>query len=246
MTRTAWFDAPLPRVIAHRGLATQAAQNGLAAFRAALDAGATHLETDARATCDGHAVLAHDPELPGTGPVASLTLTALRAQHPDVVTLQAALEEFPRARFNLDVKSADAVLPVVETLRGSEDRVLLASFSDRRRLASTRGVDRSVATSASGRGVVQLLAGLRLRQPFLVRRALAGIDAVQLPDRALRSPALVRAVVVACHAQGVEVHVWTVNEPRRMRELVALGADGIITDRCDLAAEALLSDPGVA
>ncbi len=244
MTRTAWFDAPLPRVIAHRGLATRAAQNGMAAFRVALEAGATHLETDARATSDGHAVLAHDAELLGMGPVSALPLTALREQHPDVVTLQAALEEFPHACFNLDVKSVDAVFPVVQALRGSEHRVLLASFSDRRRLAATRGLERPVATSASGRGVVQLLVGLRLRQSFLVRRALTGIDAMQLPDRALRSPALARAVVAACHAHGVEVHVWTVNDPQRMQELIALGADGIITDRCDLAVAALRHDPG--
>jgi glycerophosphoryl diester phosphodiesterase len=38
---------------------------------------------------------------------------------------------------------------------------------------------------------------------------------------------------------GVEVHVWTVNDPRRMRELVERGVSGIITDRTDLALDAL-------
>jgi glycerophosphoryl diester phosphodiesterase len=37
------------------------------------------------------------------------------------------------------------------------------------------------------------------------------------------------------HASGVEVHVWTVNDPARMRELLLLGVDGIVTDRADLA-----------
>ena len=41
------------------------------------------------------------------------------------------------------------------------------------------------------------------------------------------------------HAAGVEVHFWVVNDPIRMRELVARGADGIITDRADLARDAL-------
>lgn len=244
MTRTAWFDGPLPRIIAHRGLTTRAAQNGSAAFLAALDAGATHLETDARATSDGHAVLVHDSSLAGTGKVARVSLAELTGRHPDVVTLTAALEAFPQVCFNLDVKSADAVRPVAEALRGAEDRVLLASFSDRRRLATTRGLDRPVATSASGRGVVQLLAGIGLRQPRLVRRALYGLDAVQLPDRVLRRARTAHAVTVACHDLGVEVHVWTVDDPARMRELVALGADGIITDRCDLAAEVLRGRPG--
>lgn len=241
MSRTEWFDGPPPRVIAHRGLATRASQNGLAAFQAALDAGATHLETDARATADGHAVLVHDEALPGLGKVAGLSLAALIEQHPHVVTWQAALEAFPQTCFNLDVKSADAIGPVVASLRGAEARVLLASFSHRRRLAAVHGLDRPVATSASGSGVVQLLLGIATRRSFLVRHALRGIDAVQLPDRALRSEARARAVVAACHASGVEVHVWTVDDPGRMVQLVGLGVDGIITDRADLAATALLS-----
>ena len=58
-----YFDGPTPRVIAHRGLTIAAPENTLRAFRAALDAGATHLETDVHATVDGVAVLLHDADL---------------------------------------------------------------------------------------------------------------------------------------------------------------------------------------
>jgi len=37
------------------------------------------------------------------------------------------------------------------------------------------------------------------------------------------------------------VHIWTVNDPDRMRELLALGVDGIVTDRADLALEVVRS-----
>ena len=46
-------------------------------------------------------------------------------------------------------------------------------------------------------------------------------------------------LIAAAHSHGVEIHVWTVNDVERMRELIAMGVDGIVTDRADLAIAAL-------
>jgi glycerophosphoryl diester phosphodiesterase len=44
-----------------------------------------------------------------------------------------------------------------------------------------------------------------------------------------------RVLVEAAHAAGLVVNAWTVDEPGRIAELVALGADGIVTNVPDVA-----------
>ena len=68
-----------------------------------------------------------------------------------------------------------------------------------------------------------------------MRRALAGLHAVQIPERALGLSTVTPARIRAFHAAGVEVHVWTINDPATMHHLLDRGVDGIVTDRADLA-----------
>ncbi|UOQ58293.1 glycerophosphodiester phosphodiesterase [Leucobacter allii] len=246
-------DPVRPRVLAHRGLVRPAdaargvAENTRAAFRAALAAGARYLETDCRATRDGEIVLVHDAELGRVAGdprrVADLThaeLGALLAGRGGLLTLDEALAEFPDARFNVDVKAAEAAAGVGRIAAGQAHRVLVTSFSEalrRAALAAAAAVPGSVrpATAPGRGGIVRVLLAVASGSRARVARALAGIDALQIPERQGIVPVLTPRVVDAAHRHGVEVHVWTVNDPARMRALVARGVDGIITDRADLA-----------
>ena len=69
----------------------------------------------------------------------------------------------------------------------------------------------------------------------VIRRALRGIDAVQVPENHGRIRVLTPRLVDAVHGTDTEVHVWTVNDPADMRRLMDLGVDGIVTDRADVA-----------
>ncbi|QDZ13710.1 glycerophosphodiester phosphodiesterase family protein [Humibacter ginsenosidimutans] len=243
-----YFDGAPPRSIAHRGLALHAQENTLEAFAAALDAGADILETDVHASADGVAVICHDDDLSRIAgvdaPVEQLASDELLRLSlvggGRLATLAETLERFPRARFNIDVKTDAALSPTVAAVgtAGAQQRVLIASFAQRRRRRAVRALA-GAATSASTPGVALALMGTWLRLPPLVRLALRDVDAVQVPRRqgsvTVVSPSFVRAV----HDAGREVHVWTVNDPDEMRELLSMGVDGIITDRCDLLAGVL-------
>jgi len=66
MSERPFSQGHLPLIVAHRGAPTERPENTLAAFEAALDAGARAVEFDVRTTADGHAVVIHDPALDRT------------------------------------------------------------------------------------------------------------------------------------------------------------------------------------
>ncbi|HWU58089.1 MAG TPA: glycerophosphodiester phosphodiesterase family protein, partial [Microbacteriaceae bacterium] len=118
----------------------------------------------------------------------------------------------------------------------------ITSFSRARRRAT---VDRlpGVASSASSDQVLRVIAAARLGLTPLVRRFSRDFDALQIPERYRIFRLVTPRVVRAMHSCGVEVHVWTVNDPRDMLRLLNAGVDGLITDRCDLARELVDSRP---
>jgi glycerophosphoryl diester phosphodiesterase len=74
-----------------------------------------------------------------------------------------------------------------------------------------------------------------------MRAALRGVQAVQIPERALGLNTVTPGRLRQYHAAGVEVHVWTINDVESMNRLLDLGVDGIVTDRADLAIDVVRS-----
>ncbi|MCR2811954.1 glycerophosphodiester phosphodiesterase [Microbacterium sp. zg.Y1090] len=246
-----WFAPRAPRVLAHRGFvppdAEDIAENSFAAVAAAHAAGAAYVESDCHLTADGEVVLFHDEDLSRvTGDpraVAAVThreLDRLMTSRGGLITLRQALETFPDVRFNLDVKADAAALPVGRIVASHADRVLLTSFSDTRRRAALEAADRFAhgtrpATSAGTATMRRVVAAVAARSPWAVRRALEGVDALQVPERHRGVRIVSPRLIDAAHRAGTEVHVWTVNNPDDMTRLLDMGVDGIVTDRADLA-----------
>ncbi len=240
-----YFAPPLPRILAHRGLAIGAPENTLLAFLHALAIDVDYLKTDVHATKDGIAVISHDPDLARlTGRkqrVRDLTARELKeiglGDEQTFCTLAEALDAFPEARFNIDVKSVDAVRPTANAVREAraQHRVLITSFSESRRRATVRLLPGVASSASTPRALLAVLLATLPVPLLLLRLALRGIDAVQLPERVAGVRIPRPRLIERLHSAGVEIHLWTINDPAAMRGFLDLGIDGLVTDRADLA-----------
>lgn len=225
----------------------------MAAFGAAVALGFRHLETDVHTTADGVLLLFHDETLDrltdGSGRISELpgeTVARARIGGTEPIPLfEELVTAFPDVRLNLDVKdwnSVDTLAAAIERY-GLHDRVLIASFSDRRRRAVLKQLSRPAASSAGiASNALFILLGPVLPVPLmrlLVRRVLGGVHALQVPVRYGAVTVATRGFVRRAHRHGLHVHVWTINEPVEMHRLLDLGVDGIVTDRADLLKEVL-------
>ena len=257
VTGYAYLDAVLDQpgsviAMAHRGGALNpeipGTENTLHAFRHAAALGYHYLETDVHATSDGVLLAFHDDVLDRVtdtqGLVARLTAVVVRgariAGEHVVPTMAELLEELPDCRFNIDLKSAAAVQPLVRLLDStrSHDRVCVGSFAQRRMAEFRRASRGRVATSATPAEVALFMT---LPAGSAARWATRGrVSALQVPHRRGRLSVVTRSLVRRAHAAGAHVHVWTVDEPAEMDELLDLGVDGLITDRTDVLKQVLV------
>lgn len=246
-------SGPHPRAFAHRGWHTgdlAGCENTLPAFRRALAEGFVHVETDVHVTSDGVLVAFHDDVLDrvtdASGPIAALPYREVRRARiggrEPIPTLAEVFEACPDALINIDPKSDAAVEPLLELLRqsGLWDRVCVGSFSDRRLAAIRRAAPAGLATSVGPRAVAGLLAAGLLGAGHLR----PGPIAAQVPVRSGRIPVVTRRFLSAARRSGLEVHVWTIDDPGQMHQLLDLGVDGIMTDRPDLL-RAVLDERGL-
>lgn len=237
---------------AHRGGAyhpdIEGLENTLTAFRHAVDLGYTYLETDVHATRDGGLFAFHDAALDRVtgdrGVLAEMSTAevgrALISGREAIPTMASLLEEFPRARFNIDLKSEQAVEPLATLVRATtaHDRICVGSFAQRRIDRFRRLVGGHVAVAAGPREVVALRATPTVAVTRTLLRRHAPVVQIPVHRRGVRvlTPGLIRRA----HAMGMHVHVWTIDDPVEMHALLDLGVEGLMTDRTDLLREVLI------
>jgi glycerophosphoryl diester phosphodiesterase len=238
--------------MAHRGFTTfRLPMNSMGAFHEAARLGFRYVETDVRATRDGVAVIQHDrmlrPESGVSGAVDRLYWRDVRSAQlgagESIPTLEELLSTLPDMRVNIDIKAASAIDSTVDVIErmNAHDRVLIASFSDRRRRRALGLLSKPVASSAGTGAFLALLAARTPVGRAYARQMLHDSDCVQLPPRLGGLPIITPGLVRDVHASGRQVHAWTVDDPETMHALFDINVDGIITDRADLLRDVLIS-----
>ncbi|MFE5948656.1 glycerophosphodiester phosphodiesterase family protein [Streptomyces sp. NPDC056480] len=248
--RHPYLDHPTPLPFAHRGGTANGLENTAAAFRRAAAVGYRYFETDVHTTSDGALVAFHDATLDrvtdASGRIGDLPWAAVRearvAGKEPLPLFADLLDEFPEARWNVDLKAESALHPLVDLIRRKRawDRVCVGSFTEARVVRAQRLAGPELATSFGVRGVI----GLRLRSLGIPAAVRAGAVAAQVPERQGGIPVVDRRFVREAHARGLQVHVWTVNDPARMNTLLDLGVDGIMTDQLETL-RSVLTERGV-
>ncbi len=256
--RHPYLDGPHPRAYAHRGWHTgdlAGCENTLEAFRRAVDEGFAYLELDVHATADGVAVVHHDATLDrtttGTGRIDAHTAEALRGVRVrgrlPLPRLDEVLAALPGTRITVELKSAAVVAPVLAALEAADawDRVCVGGVVDGWLAAARAGGGPRLCTSMAQASAVGLrsrawLDALPRPLSWLPAPPVRG-DLAQLPHRFGALTVVDAALVRTAHAQGREVHVWTVDDPVEMAQLLDLGADGLLSDRPDVLREVLRS-----
>jgi glycerophosphoryl diester phosphodiesterase len=247
--RYAFLDGPTPVVMAHRGGAIEHLENTMPAFEACVALGYRYLETDVRVTSDGELVVFHDPTLDRvtdrTGRVEALSWrdlqTALIGGRQPILRLEDLLGAWPDVRFNLDIKAAGVLAPLVRLVRRLriEDRICLGSFSDARIAAARRVFGPEVCTSLGPKGVAALrLSSYSPRAAGLVR---IQAGCAQVPLALGGRPLVDERFIAAAHARSLQVVVWTVDSETEATKMLDLGVDGLMTDRPAMLRDLLVS-----
>jgi glycerophosphoryl diester phosphodiesterase len=236
--RSPWpfLDHPGPLPFAHQGGAGDHPENTMAAFEHAVSLGYRYLETDVHATADGVLVAFHDDDLDrvtdrggriGDLPWAEVERARVAGSHA-IPLLEDLLGTWPDARVNIDPKHDAGVGPLVEVLRRTNAvaRVCIGAFSDRRLARVRRQLGPDLCTSLGPGGIARLkMAGRRLPTGRLPAAC------AQVPVRTRGVTVLDARLVAEAHRRGLQVHVWTIDDPQEMTRLLDLGVDGIMTDR---------------
>lgn len=259
------YDTPV--VLAHRGGSAIAPENTLAAFKKSSELGVQGFEIDIRLTKDEEIIVFHDEYLDrttdGAGRVADFTLAELqkfdlgyhfmdkngqhsyRGKGEKIITLKELLEQFPELHINIDIKDSPetyegSLMPsklwrLIDSL-GAHSQVVVTSFYDEQIDRFNLYAQNRVAIGAGENEIRKAYTAFNSQFGHLYKpRA----DVFQIPVRSSMFRLDLPRFIAFLGNLNIPVHYWTIDVAEEIEALLTAGAKGIITDRPDIAVEAI-------
>jgi glycerophosphoryl diester phosphodiesterase len=246
-----FFDGSVTRVVGHRGSPTKALENTFDSFDRAEADGADGFELDVRLSGDGEAVVLHDPEVVLSGrriPIATLTIPELR----ETPVVRGEFQGFVPALRDVFLRYGSAGRYLVELKPGPAPRPGLLEFRVAALLSQLALLEKAVVLSFSA----DALRRIREIEPR-IQTCLNFDGTAHRPEGRLwpdlpkgcvaigPNVALVSdALFVRAKAEGIAVHVWTVNDPALAGHLAAQGAASVISDDVSVVGPAIRAVTG--
>jgi glycerophosphoryl diester phosphodiesterase len=228
---------PLVRVTAHRGHSHAAPENTLNSIRKAIESGADYAEVDVQQTADGAVVLLHDRDFKRVAydPRKIEELSYDEVRKLDVGSwfdASFAGERVPTLAESIDLCRGRIKMNIELKFYGP-DRQLAPAVA---RLVHAKEFETDCLVTSFDYDALQEMKhhNPRLRTGLTVAYALGDVSRLEVEALSVRADWLSERVLRAAHQRGKEVHVWTVNDARRMAQLMQRGVDNIITDDPDL------------
>ena len=218
-------------VVAHRGYPSRAVENTIPSLEAAAAARAAYVEIDVQQAADGGIVVVHDTNLGRLAGIdrevydmttAELTATTVRANGHEatIPTLDALVD---RAQ-ELDVPLLVEIKPHGQETPGYVDDVVA--------LLRAQGVSDTYLVQSLDQAVVEQVEALapEIGTGYVLPVNLGRLPATSTDFVAVEESSVTPSLLAQARAAGIEVFVWTVDEPAAMRASVREGVDAIITD----------------
>lgn len=243
-----YLESDTVLALAHRGGASAHPENTLRAFQHAVDLGYRYVETDVHATRDGVLLAFHDDKLDRvtnkSGVIAELDYAQIKDALVDgrepIPLFDELLSSFPDLKINIDPKRQNAVGPLISVLKdhNAVDRVCVSAFSGSRIAAVKDALGPRLCTGMAPMSTTRLRMA-SLFGPFAGIWGQFSEGVAQVPVIQSGMKIVDRAFVEMAHQHDLQVHVWTIDDPAEMNELLEIGVDGLMTDEPEVLRDVL-------
>ena len=238
-----------PLVIAHRGSSAYKPENSISAFEEAIKMKADYIETDVHQTKDGIVVVMHDFSVTRTcistknlkteikdlsfSEFSSLKIKGTNEQPP---SLDSAIKFINgRCKLLIEIKKGGGYYSGIE----SNILAIIKANNAEAWVDIIHSFDKQALLNLQ-----QQKTGTKLQKLIVFKLPLASFTFSKKGEKDdfsawqgvnIYGKFASKRIIKKLHSQGKTVFVWTINKKRKMKKLVRRGADGIITNKPDLA-----------